>query len=92
MSEAPPTTVDVGYRDALGRDRRDEGPSSEAFSGPETPRVDIPPAALEAVRAWLVPSPEGPRVEPWSRSRPQGAVEVIVVATQSGAHLRALIS
>ncbi|HEU4537824.1 MAG TPA: hypothetical protein VFS00_27075 [Polyangiaceae bacterium] len=93
LAEAPPTT-DAGLRDGHARAAggRDEATPPEPSSGPATPSADLPPVALEALRAWLVPSPDGPRLLPWSRSRPAGAVEVVVVATEAGAHLRALLS
>jgi hypothetical protein len=57
-----------------------------------TPRIDTFGGAVEALRAWLVPSPDGTRIVLWSPTRPLGAVEVVVLATQAGANLRSLLS
>ncbi|HEU4412281.1 MAG TPA: hypothetical protein VFS43_43970 [Polyangiaceae bacterium] len=68
------------------------GEGREVPQSPPTPRVDALGISVEALRAWLVPSPEGPRLVIWSPVRPPGAIEVVVLATQAGVNLRTLLS
>lgn len=69
-----------------------EGSFREVPPSPPTPRVDALGISVEALRAWLVPAPDGPRIVIWSPYRPPGAIEVVVLATQAGVNLRTLLS